>query len=58
MNRFRFWHWLKLHRLRDVPYDPDKGSLVEATEIRTRCSCGDQWVFYALSFSVKYFPVA
>jgi hypothetical protein len=56
MSRHRWWHWVRWHQIRRVPYDPRLP--LDYTKVRERCSCGDEWVFSALGNYEAHVPAA
>jgi hypothetical protein len=59
MNRHRWWHRLRGHRITlIVPdfEDPAAMASLEYTKVRDRCSCGDEWVFFGLMMQEFYYP--
>jgi len=59
MNKYRLWHRLRGHRIELVVPDfdnPDQMAQLEYTKVRHRCTCGDEWVFYALIMQEIYHP--
>jgi acyl-CoA thioesterase len=59
MNRYRWWHRLRGHQIGVVHpdfKDPHQMASLEYTKVRHRCTCGDEWIFYAMGMYETYQP--
>jgi hypothetical protein len=56
VNRYRWWHRLRGHKIGVVVPDFENPNSLEYTKVRHRCTCGDEWVFYAIGMYEVYVP--
>ena len=54
LNSLRWWHRVRGHQIHTMK--PNFSDLLEWSQVRQQCTCGDQWVFFALGLYEKYLP--